>query len=143
MAIRQTTNTHTYKKPTTTTTNKQQQRQQQKKTQKHNMPSPYLSSCNVAEDSIRGKDSSSQKSLSLLISRWQNTSMTGWLWATRTLRNPRYATKAARNNSCLDCVFNRFFAVCSRFNAKRFSVDDDNYNDSVIHLKRVKKVVVK
>ena len=32
--------------------------------------------------------------------------MTGWLWATRTLRNPRYATKAARDKSCLDFVFN-------------------------------------
>ena len=77
------------------------------------IPSGLLPSRVALEDSIWGKDSSSPRSLFLLISSWQNTSMTGWLWATRTLRNPRYATKAARDKSCLDFVFKSIFPNCS------------------------------
>ena len=82
--------------------------------QNHNIPSRYFCSREAPEDSICGKDSSSTRSLFLLISRWQNTSMTGWLWATRTLRNPRYATKAARHRIVLtlgSITFCHFFMI--------------------------------
>ena len=69
--------------------------------QNHNIPSRSFCSREAPADSICGKDSSSPRSLFLLISRWQNTSMTGWLCATRTLRNIRYATKAARDRIVL------------------------------------------
>lgn len=42
------------------------------------------------------RDSSKCRSLFLLISSWQNISITGWLWATSKWIKPRYATKAER-----------------------------------------------
>ena len=78
---------------------KRQKKKKKERERKANIPSRQLCCREVPDDSIRGRDSSSPRSLFLLISRWQNTSMTGWLWATRTLRNPRYATKAARDKS--------------------------------------------
>ena len=89
--------------------------------QNHNIP--FFCSREALEDSIYDKDSSSPRPLFLLISRWQNTSITGWLWATRTLRNPKYATKAARDRIVLTLV-QLIFAICSWSNATRLSVED-------------------
>ena len=55
-----------------------------------------VASKDVTSEHAPSEHSSSPRSLFLLISKWQNTSMTGWLWATETLRNPTYATRAAR-----------------------------------------------
>ena len=64
----------------------------------HNIPSRSspLAFEDVTSEHAPSEDSWSRRSLFLLISKWQNTSMTGWLWATETLRNPTYATRAAR-----------------------------------------------
>lgn len=57
---------------------------------------------------------SDPRSLSLFISSWQNISMTGWLWATRTLMKPRYAIKPERERKYLHNTLNSPVCTCKQ-----------------------------